>query len=81
MGHRQNVGALAKYFNSLQTSETFSWLRDKTASFIEKLGGTQARDFAFKLEGTTKTLSSRPCCSTNSGCAISVPWTDTTFPP
>ena len=39
----KNVGALAKYFNSLQTSETFSWLRDKTASFIEKLGGTQAR--------------------------------------
>lgn len=77
----KNVGALAKYFNSLQTSETFSWLRDKTASFIEKLGGTQARDFAFKLEGTTKTLSSRPCCSTNSGCAISAPWTDTTFPP
>ena len=36
----KNVGALAKYFNSLQTSETFSWLRDKTASFIEKLGGT-----------------------------------------
>ena len=52
----KNVGALAKYFNSLQTSETFSWLRDKTASFIEKLGGTQARDFAFKLEGTTKNL-------------------------
>ena len=52
----KNVGALAKYFNSLQTSETFSWLRDKTASFIEKLGGTQAKEFAFKLEGTTKNL-------------------------
>lgn len=52
----KNVGALAKYFNSLQTSETFSWLRDKTASFLEKLGGTQIRDFAFKLEGSTKNL-------------------------
>ena len=52
----KNVGALAKYFNSLQTSETFSWLRDKTASFIEKLGGTQAKEFAFKLEDTTKNL-------------------------
>lgn len=52
----KNVGALAKYFNSLQTSETFSWLRNKTTSFIEKLGGTQAKDFAVKLEGTTKNL-------------------------
>lgn len=67
------MGALAKYFNSLQTSETFSWLRDKTASFIEKLGGTQAKEFAFKLEDTTKTSSSPPCCSTNSACATSAP--------
>lgn len=52
----KNVGALAKYFNSLQTSETFSWLRNKTTSFIEKLGGPQAKEFAFKLEGSTKNL-------------------------
>ena len=44
----KNVGALAKYFNSLQTSETFSWLRDKTASFIEKLGGTRGQGLCFQ---------------------------------
>ncbi len=52
----KNVGALAKYFNSLQTSETFSWLRNKTSNFIEKLAGTPVKEFAQNLEGTTKSL-------------------------
>ena len=77
----KNVGALAKYFNSLQTSETFSWLRDKTASFIESWAARRPETLLSSWKAPPKTLSSRPCCSTNSGCAISVPWTDTTFPP
>lgn len=52
----KNVGALAKYFNSLQTSETYSWVREKTSAFLEHLGGIQAKEFALKLEGTTKDL-------------------------
>ncbi len=52
----KNVGALAKYFNSLQTSDTFSWLRNKTGEFLEKLGGTQSKDLALKLEGSAKSL-------------------------
>ncbi len=52
----KNVGALAKYFNSLQTSDTFSWLREKTSAFIEKLGGVQSKEFVRKIENSAKSI-------------------------
>ena len=52
----RNVGALAKYFNALQTHPTFASLRQKTSEFIEKIGGENARKFAHKVERNTKNL-------------------------
>ncbi len=45
----RNVGALSRYFARLQETSTYSWLRDKSKSFIEKLAGREAREQASKL--------------------------------
>ncbi len=45
----RNVGALSRYFSKLQETDTYSWLRDKTKNFIEKLAGKGAREQARKL--------------------------------
>lgn len=45
----KNVGALSRYFSSLQETDTYSWLRDKAKSFIERLAGKEAREQASKL--------------------------------
>lgn len=50
----KNVGALARYFNSLQTSETFSWLRQKAGDFANFVGGTFAKNIAQKVEQSAK---------------------------
>lgn len=52
----KNVGSLANYFNSLQTSDTYAWVRKKTAEFVERLGGQQAKSFANKIESSAKGL-------------------------
>lgn len=52
----KNVGSLANYFNSLQTSETYSWVRKKASEFVQKLGGDHAREFASKVEASAKNL-------------------------
>ncbi len=52
----KNVGSLATYFNSLQTSDTYAWVRKKTAEFVERLGGQQAKSFASKIENSAKGL-------------------------
>jgi len=50
----RNVGALAKYFNKVTTSETFNELHDKAASLIEKVGGKTVLRFASKIEESAK---------------------------
>ncbi len=45
----KNVGALSRYFSSLQETDTYTWLRDKAKSFIEGLAGKKAREQAAKL--------------------------------
>ncbi|MFC5049265.1 1-deoxy-D-xylulose-5-phosphate synthase [Rubritalea spongiae] len=52
----RNVGALARHFNSLQTSSTYSSVRSKTADILEKIGGMSARKLAHKLEQGAKNL-------------------------
>lgn len=52
----KNVGALANYFNSLQTSEAYSWVRQKAAAFVERLGGKGAKKLALDLESSAKNL-------------------------
>lgn len=52
----RNVGAIAKYFNALQTHSTFSSVRHKAAEFVEKIGGKGVRNFAHKIERNAKNL-------------------------
>ncbi|MFK7911644.1 MAG: 1-deoxy-D-xylulose-5-phosphate synthase [Akkermansiaceae bacterium] len=52
----RNVGAIAKYFNALQTHSTFSSVRHKAAEFVEKIGGKSVRKIAHKIERNAKNL-------------------------
>lgn len=45
----RNVGALAHYFAGLQATETFTWLRDKSRQFLERLAGAEVKKQAEKL--------------------------------
>ncbi len=45
----RNVGALSHYFSSLQETDTYAWLRERTKSIIEKLAGEAARKQVSKL--------------------------------
>lgn len=52
----KNVGALARYFASLQETSAYTWLRDKTKRFIEGLVGKGAREQASKLVTAARTI-------------------------
>ncbi len=45
----RNVGALSQYFSSLQETDTYAWLRERTKVIIEKLAGEGARKQVSKL--------------------------------
>ena len=52
----KNVGALARYFSSLQETSTYTWLRDRTKRFIEGLAGKGAQEQASKLVTAARSL-------------------------
>jgi 1-deoxy-D-xylulose-5-phosphate synthase len=52
----KNVGAIARYFNDLQTHHTFASVRAKAADFVEKIAGKAARSLAHKMEESAKNL-------------------------
>jgi 1-deoxy-D-xylulose-5-phosphate synthase len=52
----KNVGAIARYFNDLQTHHTFASVRAKAADFVEKIAGKAARTLAHKMEESAKNL-------------------------
>ncbi len=52
----RNVGALAKYFNALQTHPTYASVREKASEFVGKIGGETVRKFAHKVERNAKNL-------------------------
>ncbi len=52
----KNVGAIAKYFNALQTSGTYAAVRQKAAQFVEKVAGRAVRNLAHKVEEGAKNL-------------------------
>jgi len=52
----KNVGAIARYFNALQTHSTYSSVRNKAADFVEWIGGKAARKLAHKVEEGAKNL-------------------------
>jgi 1-deoxy-D-xylulose-5-phosphate synthase len=52
----KNVGAIARYFNNLVTSDTYSAIRHKAAEFMEKLAGRMARRLAHRIEEGAKNV-------------------------
>lgn len=52
----KNVGAIAKYFNALQTHSTYASVRSKAANFVEKHAGKAVRNLAHKVEEGAKNL-------------------------
>ncbi len=52
----KNVGAIAKYFNALQTHSTYATVRAKAANFVEKVAGKAVRNLAHKVEEGAKNL-------------------------
>ncbi len=52
----KNVGAIARYFNALQTHSTFAAVRSKAADFVEKVAGKAVRTLAHRVEEGAKNL-------------------------
>jgi 1-deoxy-D-xylulose-5-phosphate synthase len=52
----KNVGAIARYFNALQTHHTYASVRAKAAEFVEKIAGKTARSIAHRMEEGAKNL-------------------------
>jgi 1-deoxy-D-xylulose-5-phosphate synthase len=52
----KNVGAIARYFNALQTHSTYATVRSHAAEFVEKIAGKAARTLAHRVEEGAKNL-------------------------
>ncbi|MGJ8643841.1 MAG: 1-deoxy-D-xylulose-5-phosphate synthase [Luteolibacter sp.] len=52
----RNVGAIARYFNALQTHATYSTVRTSAADFVEKVLGKAARKIVHRVEEGAKNL-------------------------
>ena len=52
----KNVGAIARYFNALQTHATYAVVRRQAAEFVEKIAGKAARTLAHRVEEGAKNL-------------------------
>jgi len=63
----KNVGAMSRYFNTLQTSNTYSSVRKKTAELVEKIAGAGIRKLAHKVEQGAKNLFSENILFENFG--------------
>ncbi len=52
----KNVGAIARYFNALQTHATYASVRRQAADFVEKIAGKAVRKIAHRVEEGAKNL-------------------------
>lgn len=52
----KNVGAIARYFNALQTHPAYHEIRSRAASLVEKVAGPGARKFVHKIERNAKNM-------------------------
>jgi len=52
----RNVGAIARYFNALQTHPTYTAVRTSAADFVERVLGRAARKIAHRVEEGAKNL-------------------------
>jgi 1-deoxy-D-xylulose-5-phosphate synthase len=50
----KNVGAIANYLNNIVTNENYSYLHERAAKFIERIGGQTAVKMARRAEGVMK---------------------------
>ena len=73
----KNVGAIARYFNALQTHHTYAAVRRRTSS--RKSRARPSARSPTKSRKARKTFCSRTSCSRNSACVTSAPSTATTY--
>lgn len=52
----RNVGAIARYFNTITTSPMYAGLHDRAAKLVEKVLGKRVKDFAHRVETGVKGL-------------------------
>ena len=52
----RNVGAIARYFNKIATSDMYAGLHDRAARLVEKLLGKRVKNFAHRVETRVKGL-------------------------
>jgi 1-deoxy-D-xylulose-5-phosphate synthase len=52
----RNVGAIARYFNALQTHPAYAHLHEQAAAFIERIAGKGVRKLASKVESSAKNV-------------------------
>ena len=52
----RNVGAIARYFNKIATSDMYAGLHDRAARLVEKLLGKRVKNFAHRVETRMKGL-------------------------
>ncbi len=52
----KNVGALSRYFSSLQETQAYSWLKEQVNYFLKNLAGTKMREQANRLMIAARSL-------------------------
>ena len=52
----KNVGALSRYFSSLQETQAYSWLKRRANYFLENLAGGKTREQAIRLITAARSL-------------------------
>ena len=52
----KNVGALSRYFTSLQQTQTYNWLKKRANYFLQNLAGDKAREQATRLITAARSL-------------------------
>ncbi len=52
----KNVGALSRYFSSLQETQAYSWLKERADYFLKNLAGEKTREQAVRLMTAARSL-------------------------
>lgn len=52
----KNVGALSRYFSSLQETQAYAWLKERADYFLKNLAGDKAREQAVRLMTAARSL-------------------------
>ncbi len=52
----KNVGALSRYFSSLQETQAYTWLKERANYFLQNLAGEKTREQAIRLMTAARSL-------------------------